>query len=326
MKAFVQTEFGSADTLELCEIDRPIPAAGEVVVRVLASSVNPYDWHHMRGEPRIARIMPNGVGFRSPKRSILGADIAGRVEAIGEGVTDFSVGDDVFGLIGGGGFAEYVAVRQQDLVPKPSALTYEQAASLPMAGVTALVGLVDDGQIERGQKVLITGASGGIGTFAVQIARALGAEVTGVCSTRNLDLVRSLGATNVIDYTAEDFTRQPDRFDLVLDLAGGRPVLESRRILKPKGTLVVVGGPAGKWLQPAGHAMSAGILGAFVSQRMVMTATVSTTAHLRSLLGFIERGELTPVIDRTYAFNDTQEAVRYQELGHAAGKVVISAS
>lgn len=327
MKAFIVRSYGSPDVLELQDVEKPEPGDDEVLVRVRATSVNPYDWHGMRGEPFVARLLIGQMGLWRPKVRILGCDMAGQVEAAGRNVVSFRPGDDVFALLEQGGFGEYVCVREDLLAPKPANLSYEQAAAVPMAAVTALHGLRDAGQLQAGQKVLVNGASGGVGTFAVQIARALGASVTAVCSPASADLVRSLGAAEVVDYTAEDFTRNGARYDLMLDIAGGRPVLACRRVLQPKGTLVVVGGPAGRWLQPAGHAFSTLAAGPLVPQRVAMADTVGVRdkkEYLAALAGFIEDGEITPVIDRSYPFEELPAAVRYQEQGHARGKVVVS--
>jgi NADPH:quinone reductase-like Zn-dependent oxidoreductase len=327
MKAFVLGSYGSSDHLDLTAVDTPVPAADEVLVRVRATSVNPYDWHHMRGEPRVARMMPGTLGLRAPKLRILGGDMAGQVEAVGEDVTEFRPGDDVFALLEQGGFAEYVSVPERLLARKPGNLSYEQAAAVPMAATTALLGLRDVARIEPGQKVLVNGASGGVGTFAVQIARALGARADAVCSLPNADLARSIGADDVIDYTSQDFTRSGRRYDVLLDIAGSRPVFACRRVLAPRGTLVLIGGPAGRWLQPAGHMFSALAMAPLVSQRIAMADTVSCTAKkqiLMALTTLIEDGKVTPVISRRYPLHDLQEAVRYQEQGHAAGKVVVT--
>jgi NADPH:quinone reductase-like Zn-dependent oxidoreductase len=327
MQAFVRRSYGSPDVLELMDVSRPRPADGEVLVRVRATSVNPYDWHHLRGQPYFARLMPGGLGLGRPKLTVLGCDIAGRVEAVGTGVTLFRPGDDVFALIEQGGFAEYVSVKEALLAPKPTNLSFEQAAAVPMAAVTALLALCDVGRLESGQQVLINGASGGVGTFAVQIAKALGAKVAGVCSTRNVDLVGSIGADEVIDYRAEDFTRQARRFDLLIDIAGSRSVSASRRVLTRGGTFVVVGGPAGRWMRPADRMISALLSGPFVSQRMVVADSVGRAEKkplLTTLTGLIESGRVTPVIDRRYQFTEIPAAVRYQEAGHAPGKVVVS--
>jgi len=327
MKAFVLGSYGSSDHLDLTAVDTPVPAADEVLVRVRATSVNPYDWHHMRGEPRVARMMPGTLGLRAPKLRILGGDMAGQVEAVGEDVTEFRPGDDVLALLEQGGFAEYVSVPERLLARKPGNLSYEQAAAVPMAATTALLGLRDVARIEPGQKVLVNGASGGVGTFAVQIARALGARADAVCSLPNADLARSIGADDVIDYTSQDFTRSGRRYDVLLDIAGSRPVFACRRVLAPRGTLVLIGGPAGRWLQPAGHMFSALAMAPLVSQRIAMADTVSCTAKkqiLMTLTTLIEDGKVTPVISRRYPLHDIREAVRYQEQGHAAGKVVVT--
>jgi NADPH:quinone reductase-like Zn-dependent oxidoreductase len=327
MQAFVRRSYGSPDVLELTDVGRPRPAEDEVLVRVRATSVNPYDWHHLRGQPYFARLMPGGFGLGRPKLTVLGCDIAGRVEAVGTGVTMFRPGDDVFALIEQGGFAEYVSVKEALLAPKPTNLSFEQAAAVPMAAVTALLALCDVGRLESGQQVLINGASGGVGTFAVQIAKALGAKVAGVCTTRNVDLVESIGADEVIDYRAEDFTRQAQRFDLLIDIAGSRSVSASRRVLTRGGTFVVVGGPAGRWMRPADRMISALLSGPFVSQRMVVADSVGRAEKkplLTTLTGLIESGRVTPVIDRRYQFTEIPAAVRYQEAGHAPGKVVVS--
>jgi NADPH:quinone reductase-like Zn-dependent oxidoreductase len=327
MKAFVLRTYGSADHLELTDVPTPVPATNEVLVRVRATSVNPYDWHLMRGEPRVARLMPGIVGLRGPKVRILGADMAGQVEAVGQGVTGFRPGDDVYALLPGGGFGEYVCVAESQLAPMPANLSYEQVAAVPMGAITALVALREAGKVQSGQRVLINGASGGVGTFAVQLARAYGATVTGVCSTRNVELVRSIGAHDVVDYTREDFTEPPGRFHLLLDIAGGRSVREGRRALVRKGTYVAVGGPAGRWLQPAGHVFAAAAAGPFVSQRMVLADVSRYPDHagqLRSLTEFLADGRVVPVIGRRYSFDDIPAAVRYQEQGHAPGKVVVT--
>jgi len=328
MKAFVLPRYGSPEVLELTDTETPVPADDEVLVRVRATSVNPYDWHFMRGEPYFARLMPGGMGLRGPRLRVLGCDMAGQVEATGKDVTQFRAGDDVFALMEqGGGFAEYVTVRESLLAQKPKNLSYEHAAAVPMAAVTALLSLRDTGQLKPGQKVLVNGASGGVGTFAVQIARALGAKVAGVCGPRNLDLVSSIGADEVLDYSAEDFTRHGQRYDLMLDIAGTRSAAGCRRILTPKGTLVVVGGPAGRWLQPAGHMFSTLAVAPLASQRMVMANVAGSTEHkqnLMTLTQLIESGQVTPAIDRTYAFGEIPAAITYQEQGHARGKVVVT--
>jgi NADPH:quinone reductase-like Zn-dependent oxidoreductase len=325
MKAFVFRSYGSADVLDLVEVDKPEPAHDEVLVRVRATSVNPYDWHNMRGEPIVARFM-GGMGLRRPSLSILGADMAGEVAAVGTDVTDFRPGDEVFAILKEGGFAEYVCVREAELAPKPANLTFDQAAAVPIAANTALLAVRDAGQVQAGQRVLVNGASGGVGTFAVQIARAHGAAVTGVCSTRNAEMVRSIGASHVIDYTKQDFTRTAHGYDLLIDIAGRRSPLAGRRVLTAKGTYVVVGGPGGRWLQPVGHVFSALAMSPFVSQRVAGADAVRCKENKQNLIAltkFIENGEITPVIDRRYAFEEIPAAVRYLERGHAPGKVVV---
>lgn len=327
MRAFVLDSYGSTDALRLRDVKRPAPGAGEVLVRVRATCVQPYDWHGMRGEPYVARLMPGLLGLRRPKVTVLGADLAGVVEAVGENVTEFRPGDEVFGLPGQGGFAEYASVRECHLAPKPKNLSFEQAAAVPLAAVTALVGLREQGRIQSGQRVLVNGAAGGVGTFAVQLARAFGAEVTGVCSTRNVDLVRSIGAKDVIDYTAADFTRRGQRYDLVLDVAGSHSGWACRRALTSKGAYVVIGGRAGRWFQPVGHMVGALAASPFISQRVAMTAVSANEEnkqHLVTLTGLIEAGQVTPVIDRTHPFEEIPAALAYNEQGHARGKVVIA--
>ena len=325
MRAFTLRSYGSPDRFDLVETDTPVPADDEVLVRVRATSVNPYDWHYMRGEPSIVRLMP-GFGLRAPKFTILGCDMAGQVEAVGKSVTGFRPGDEVFGLLESGGFAEYVSVRAANLVRKPANLSYEQAAAVPMAAVTALLAVRDVGGVKPGQQVLVNGASGGVGTFAVQIARALGASVAGVCSARHVDLVRSLGAEEVIDYGTADFTRGGQRYDVLVDSAGSRSAVACRRALTRRGTLVLVGGQAGRWIQPMGHVMAAFAVGPFMSQRVALTQVTSAAGKdpLAAVASLIEDGAVTPVIDRSYPFEELPAAVRYQEEGHASGKVVVS--
>jgi NADPH:quinone reductase-like Zn-dependent oxidoreductase len=329
MRAFVLDSYGSPESLTLTHIDRPEPAHDEVLVRVHATSVNPYDWHHLRGEPYVARLMPGGFGLRRPGLHILGGDVAGQVEAVGRDVTKFRPGDDVFALVPGGGFGEYASVREDLLAPKPKNLSYDEAAAVPMAAITALLSVRDEGRIQPGQRVLVNGASGGVGTFAVQLARAFGAEVVGVCSAANEELVRSIGAHDVVDYATEDFTRSARRYDLVLDCAGSQSISACLRVLERTGAFVVVGGQAGRWLQPAGRMFSSLALKPFVSQRMAMTDTVRSTEHRQNLLTLtelIEDGRVRPVIDRRYSFEEIPAAVAFQEAGHARGKVVVTGS
>lgn len=326
MKAFVRHDFGSPEVLHLLDLDTPVPGADEVLVRVRATSVNPYDWHHMRGEPRVARLMGGDIGLRRPRFGILGADVAGLVEAVGENVTGFVPGDEVYAMVRWGAFAHYVCVREADLAPKPANLSFAQAAAVPMAAHTALLALRDQGRIEPGHRVLVNGASGGVGTFAVQLARAMGAHVTGVCSTGKVDLVRALGAEEAIDYTTTDFTRAGRRHDLLLDTVGGHSGRAFRRALAPEGVHVVIGGPAGRWLQPAGHMLRMTAAGPFVSQRVATVDVVGcaeTGRNLRELTAFIESGEVAPVIDRSYPFEEIPAAIAYQERGRVPGKVVI---
>jgi NADPH:quinone reductase-like Zn-dependent oxidoreductase len=325
VKAIVRGRYGSPDVLELTEIDKPEPGDDEVLVRVHAASVNPADWHFLRGTPYIARLQ---LGLRKPKDRVLGCDVAGRVEAVGKDVTMFRPGDDVFGspfMHGLGAFAEYVCVPEDLLAPKPATLSFDHAAAVPLTASTALQGLRDHGRIEPGQRVLIIGASGGVGTFAVQIAKSFEAEVTGVCSTRNVDIVRSLGADHVIDYTQEDFTKSGQKYDLVFQLAGTRSPSECRGALTPKGTLVLSSGESdGRWIGPVERIVKALVLSPFVSQKMVSFTVKPNKEDLQFLRQLIETGKLAPVIDRTYPLAEVPEAIRYLEEGHARGKVVIT--
>ncbi|MEW9550428.1 NAD(P)-dependent alcohol dehydrogenase [Nonomuraea sp. NPDC050783] len=326
MKAHVLRRYGSPDALELTELPCPVPGPGEVLVRVRATSVQPFDWHLMRGEPRLARLMPGGPGLFRPSLPVLGADIAGVVEEAGPGVSEARPGDEVYAMSGQGGFGEYAAVKVADLAPKPAALSFEEAAAVPMAAQTALLALRDDGGLRAGQHVLVNGASGGVGTFAVQLAKAFGGIVTGVCSPANVDLVRSLGADEVVDYTKEDFTRLGRRFDLVVDIAGSRRGSAYRRVLRPGGIHVQVGGRGSRWSQPMGRMFATMAAAPFLPHRVAITTGPwkETRRNLMTLTGHIEAGELRPVIDRRYAFDDIPAAVRYQEEGHARGKVVVT--
>jgi len=321
MKAIVYCDYGSPDVLKVEDIEKPAPGDDQVLVRVRAASVNPLDWHYMRGTPYFMRL---GAGLRKPKVTRLGVDFAGTVEAVGRNVNRFKPGDEVFGGRTGA-FAQYVLVREDRAVAlKPANLTFEQAASVGVAAITALQGLRDKGQIQPGQKVLINGASGGVGTFAVQIAKSFGADVTGVCSTRNVDMVRSIGADHVIDYTKEDFTKSAERYDLILDNVGNHSLLESRRVLNPKGKYIMVGGPAGRWIDPLPRAISALVLSRFVSQDIRLFLADLNQADLNILRDLMQAGKVTPVIDRRYRLTDVPEAIRYLEQGHARGKVVIT--
>ena len=322
MKAMVRHRFGSPDVMQLEECPKPTPGEHEVLVRIRAAAANPADWHILRGDPWLMRLI--GFGLVRPKHRILGADIAGTVEAVGRSVKRFTPGDAVFGDLvssGWGAFAEYACVQEGALAPKPENLTFEQAAAVPLAALTALHGLRDAGRIRSGQRVLINGASGGVGTFAVQIAKSFGAEVTGVASTKNLGLVRSLGADRVLDYTQGDFTRRDERYDLILDAAAFRPVRDSLRALTPSGTYVLVGGDFR-------HFPSATLLGAwlwaFGHQRI---RTLNSRPNLDDLLfvkQLIEAGKVVPVVGTRYCLSEVPDAMREIELGHARGKLVIA--
>ncbi len=321
MKAIVYREYGSPDVLELKEIDRPVVNDHDVLVRVHAAAANALDWHYMRGQPYFMRLM--GSGLLKPKKNVAGVDLAGTVEAVGTNVTRLQPGDEVYGD-GDGAFAEYVRASEGTLALKPANLTFEQAAAVPMAAVTALQGLRDRGEIQPGQKVLINGASGGVGTFAVQIAKSFGADVTGVCSTTNVELVRSIGADQVVDYTQEDFTRRGQRYDLIFDAVANRSLSDCRRALAPKGTLVLAGGSGGPWFGPMGLVINALVVSPFVGQSLRSFLAKPNTADLVVLKELIESGKVTPVIDRTYGLSEVPEAIRYVEEGHAKGKVVIT--
>jgi NADPH:quinone reductase-like Zn-dependent oxidoreductase len=318
MKAIQFHQYGSPDVLRLENVEMPSVADDAVLVRVKAASVNAVDWHRMRGQPVLVRMSD---GFRKPKVPALGADAAGVVEAVGKNVTQLRAGDEVYG-VRTGAFGEYVSGR--NFAPKPTSLGFEQAAALPVAAVTALQGLRDKGQLHAGQRVLINGASGGVGHFAVQIAKAFGAEVTAVTSTRNVEMVRSLGADDVVDYTRDDFTKRRGAYDLVFDVAGSRPLSATRRVLKPDGTFLVVGGPGGRFIRPMDRMIGAMVMRRFVSQRMLGFLAEVTPENLVVLKELAESGKLTPVIDRTYPFAETADAMRYVEQGHTRGKVVIT--
>ncbi len=320
MKAIVYQKYGSPDVLELREIDRPVIADDEVLVRVYASSVNPAEWYSMTG----LFIGRTDLGLLKPKNTRLGVDFAGVVEAVGANVTRFRPGDEVYGGKVGA-FAEYVTVREQRAVAlKPTNATFEQAAAVPTAALTALQGLRDVGQIQPGQQVLINGASGGVGTFAVQIAKALGAEVTGVCSTRNVEMVRSLGADHVVDYTREDFTRSERRYNLLLDVVGSRSWSEYKRVLKPEANFVIVGGPKTPLIGPMSHVIKVYLASLRSSQKAAFFVANLNKEDLEVLQGLIETGKVTPFIDRTYPFGELPEAMRYLGEGHARGKIVIT--
>ena len=320
MKAIVRTGFGSPDVLELQEVEKPVLEDGQVLVRVHAASLNLGDWHSMRGRPYIIRLI--GLRQRAPKDRILGWDFAGRIEAVGANVKEFQPGDEVFGS-SIKTLAEYVAVQDIGIVRKPTNLTFEQAAAVPVAAYTALQGLRDVGGLRPGQEVLINGASGGVGTFAVQIAKVLGANVTGVCSTRNLDLVRSIGADRVIDYTREDFTKTGQRYDLIFDVAGNHSLSACKRALKPKGTLVLAG-QTGRREHSIFPLLKVPLLAPFVRYRLRSFIAKRKKEDLNTLKEYLETGKITPVIDRTYPLREVPEAMRYIGTLRARGKVVIS--
>lgn len=324
MKAIVQDAYGSADVLELRDIDQPVPKDNEVLVQVHAAGLHRGDWHVMTGLPYLIRLVVPDLGLRKPKVRVRGMDVAGRVEAVGSNVTRFQPGDAVFGWCDGS-FAEYAAAPEDNLAPKPANLTFEQAAAVPTSAFAALQGLRDSGQVQAGQEVLIIGAAGAVGLFAVQLAKAFGAEVTGVCSTTQVDLVRSIGADDVIDYTREDVTDGRRHWDLVLDTAGHRSLSQLRRALTPKGTLVIVGSEGrGRWLGGFDRSLRAPLLSRFVGQRLRMLASKPRQEDLQTLRELIEAGKLTPVIGQTYPLGEVREAIRALEAGHTRGKLVIT--
>jgi NADPH:quinone reductase-like Zn-dependent oxidoreductase len=324
MKAIVQDRFGPPGVLRLAETELPEIGPGDVLVRVRAAALNPYDWHMLRGDPLIARLIPGGVGLARPKYRVAGLDAAGRVEAAGADVREFQAGDEVLGFCPGA-FAEYARAEAGKLVAKPASLTFEQAAAIPIAATTALRGIREIGAVRAGHRVLVNGAAGGVGTYAVQIAAALDAEVTGVCSTRNAGLVRSLGAAHVIDYTTGDFTRERVRYDVILDNVGNQPLRRLRRALTPAGTLVLnAGGSPGRVIGAMGPMLRAAAVNGFVRQRLRILPTRQDRAELTTLTALVEDGKLTPVLDRTYPLADTAEGLRHVETGHARGKVVIT--
>ncbi len=322
MKAIVQDIYGSADVLDLRDIDKPAVGNDDVLVRVHAAGVDPGVWHLMTGLPYLVRIA--GFGLRQPKTRVRGTDLAGRVEAVGRNVIQFKPGDEVFGT-GDGTFAEYVCTRAETLLTRPRNLTYEQAAAIPTSALTALHGLRDAGKARPGQKVLIVGAAGGVGTFGVQIAKALGTEVTGVCSTTKTDLVLSIGADHAIDYTREDFADGRRRYDLILDTAGIRPLSTLRRALTPDGTLVIVGGEGGgRWLGGTDRQLRALLLSPFVRQKLRSFISMPRKDDLQFVKELVEAGRITPAIDKTYPLSDVPAAIRHLEAGRARGKVVIT--
>jgi len=313
VKAILFETYGSPDILQFKDIEKPAPKDNEVLVKVHAASANPLDWHSMRGAPFLARIE---FGLQKPRSPMLGADVAGRVEAVGKNVTQFQVGDEVFGDIHAGSFAEYACASEELLALKPANSSFEAAAAVPVAAFTALQGLRDKGQIQPGQKVLINGASGGVGTFAVQIAKSFGTEVTGVCSTRNLDMVRSIGADYVIDYTKEDFTQNGQRYDLIFDAVGNRSVSDHQRALSPNGICSVAG------FTSLSRLFQVMLLGG--KKIGLMETAKANKKDLVIIKELLEAGKVVPVIDRTYPLSEVPEAIRYLETGHARGKVVIT--
>jgi NADPH:quinone reductase-like Zn-dependent oxidoreductase len=322
MKAIVQDVYGSHEVLELKDTDTPQAKADEVLIRVHAAGVDPSVWHLMTGQPYMVRVM--GYGLRKPKASIPGVDVAGEIEAVGSSVRGLQPGDQVFGVCSGS-FAEYACARAEKVVTKPANLTFEQAAAVPVSACTALQGLRDRGRIQPGQRVLIIGAAGGVGTFAVQLARAFGADVTAVCSTTKVDLVRSIGAGHVIDYTREDFADgSSPRYDLILDTAGSRPLGQLRRALSARGTLVIVGGEGGGRWFGVGRQLRALMLSPFVGQRLQSLLAKVRKEDLLFLKDVIEADKVTPVIDRTYPLSEAPAAIAYLQEGHARGKVVVT--
>jgi NADPH:quinone reductase-like Zn-dependent oxidoreductase len=320
MRAIVYYEYGGPDVLRCEEIEKTAPRDGEVLLKICAASLNPYDWHFMRGEPYGIRLM---TGLGKPKNNRLGADVAGVVEAVGRNVTQFKPGDPVYGVCQGA-FGEYVCTAETKLVKKPDGISFEHAASLPIAALTALQGLRDKGKIHPQQKVLVNGASGGVGTFGVQIAKSFGAEVSGVTSTRNIDLVRSIGADCVIDYTREDFTRGAQRFDLILDCVGNHTFAECRRVLNTSGKVIGAGGTTDNWmLKPISRMITSTLQSIFVSQKPISILAKMNQADLLVMNDLLSSGRVKPVIDRRCRLDEVPDAIRYLEEGHARGKVVM---
>lgn len=323
MQAIVYHRYGGPEVLRLETIDKLLPLDTQILVQVRAAAANPLDWHYIRGTPYLMRL---DTGVRKPHDPRIGADFAGVVAAVGAKVTQFKPGDEVFG-VGNGSFGEYLLAYERRIALKPAGLSFEQAAAIPIAAITALQALRDTGRLAAGQKVLINGASGGVGTFAVQIADELGAEVTGVCSTRNIEMVRALGADHVIDYKKEDFTQGEARYDLIVDNVGIHPLSDMRQVLKPHGILVLVGGggpDAGNWIGPLSRPLKALVMSPFVDQEMSMMLADVTREDLTWLAGLVESGRIKPVIDRSYSLAEVPEAIRYLEDGHARGKVIIN--
>ncbi len=321
MKAIVNTQYGSPDVLQFKEVDKPAPKDDEVLIKIHAASVNAADWHLLRGDPFLVRLVVGGL--LKPKLKILGAAVAGHVEAVGNNVTQFQPGDEVFGDLSGcgwGGFAEYVCAHEDAVVLKPANVTFEEAAAVPVAAVTALQGLRDKGQIQPGQKVLINGAAGGVGTFAVQIAKALGAKVTGVCSTRHVDMVRSIGADEVIDYTQEDFTQNGQQYDVILAANGYHPISAYKRALGPGGRYVMTGGSMAQMYQAI---LLGPLMSMTGSKKMGNLMAKPNKGDLNFVKELLEAGKVVPVIEKRYQLYEVAEAIRYVEAGHAKGKIVI---
>lgn len=320
MKAFTRHTYGGPDVLRLEDLPIPTPGSDQMLIRVRAASVNPLDWHAMRGTPYVMRL---SSGYIKPKRVRMGVDLAGEVVAAGAAVSEFRPGDHVFGSARGA-FGEYTLATVDNVAPMPAGLSFEEAAAVPVAGTTALEALRDQARVQAGQRVLINGAAGGVGTFAVQLAKAFGLHVTAVCSVRNVELVRRLGADRVIDYGRETFTEEGARYDVVLDSIGNHPITAVRKVLTPTGTCVVVGGPDGRWLGPLTYGLSAVLLSPFVSQSLRMFIANGAKKDLLVLKDLIEAGTLKPAIDRCYPLAEVPEAIRYLETGHARAKVVVT--
>lgn len=321
MRAIVYRCYGSTDVLRLEEIEKPVPADDEVLIKIQSASINPLDWHYMRGTPYLLRLM-SGIG--TPHETGLGVDFAGTIEAVGSSVERFKPGDEVFGG-GTGVFAEYITISEDAaLVAKPADVSFEQAATVPIAGITALQALRDLGRLEPGQTVLINGASGGVGTFAVQIAKSFGAEVTGVCSTRNMEMVRSIGADHVFDYTQEDYTESGIKYDLIIDMVGNHSLAENRRALKAQGIFVIVGGEKGNWLGPMMAPIKALLMSPFIEQEFIMILAELRQDDLTIIGELMQAGKVTPVIDSRFRLSETPAAIRHSEEGHARGKIMIA--
>jgi len=325
MKAAIYTRYGPPEVVQIEDVEKPVPNDNGVLIKVRAASVNPYDWHFMRGLPYLIRLM---AGFRKPKVTRLGADVSGQVEAVGKNVSQFKPGDEVFGACSGpfsGAFAEYACTPESALVLKPANVTFEQAASVPIAALTALQALRDKAKTQWGHKVLVNGAAGGVGTFGVQIAKSFGAEVTAVCSARNIEMVRSIGADRVIDYTQQDFTKSAQRYDIILDNVGNHSLSACRRVLNPKGILVTAGGQAGSWMLLAiARALTALVLSSFSSRKLLGVLVKLNQVDLTVMGELIATGKVTPVIDKRYKLTEISDAIRFVETGHARGKVVIT--